>query len=254
MSMFRHRGIVVALLTLVLCVSLSVVACASSASTSSTGATTSVTAAPPSPTATSFPPTATPVPGPFSGIPAFTDALTTGNVNQWDILSRPGQAQCQLDSSGYHLIIYPNYGVECFTRAATFGNFAFQVRMTFTQGSTTDWGGIVFRSNGDRSNVDGYDYSMRADGRYNLARCQPSNCSIVLLSGTASAFHGDLHVSNLLGVVAHGGAISLYVNGQLVGRVTDSSFTSGYLGLQNSPNNGNTQSEVIYTDAEAWTS
>jgi hypothetical protein len=175
-------------------------------------------------------------------------------VNQWDILSSPSQALCQLDGTGYHLVIYPYYGVECFTRATTFGNFAFQVHMTFTQGSTTDWGGIVFRSNGNRSTVDGYDYGMRADGRYTLARCQPGNCSIVLLSGTASAFHSGLNMSNLLGVVAHGSAISLYVNGQLVGSVKDSSFTSGYLGLQSSPNNGNTQSEVTYTDAEAWTS
>jgi hypothetical protein len=183
---------------------------------------------------------------------AFDDPLTGTSVNQWDELSDAGQALCHLDATGYHVVIYPNFGVNCYTRAATFGNFAFQVRMTFTQGTTTDHAGIVFRTNGQQG-ANGYDYYMRADGRYTLARCQPNNCSVVLASGTASGFHGGLHVSNTIAVVAHGGTIALYANGQLLHSVTDSGFTSGYLGVQNTPNNGNTQSEVVYTNAKAWT-
>jgi hypothetical protein len=123
--------------------------------------------------------------------------------------------------------------------------------MTFTAGSSTDHGGIVFRTNGQQG-ANGYDYYMRADGRYTLARCQPSDCSDVLASGTAGVFHAGLHVANTIAVVANGSKISIYADGHLLQTVTDSEFTSGVLGVQCTPNNGNTQSEVTYTGAKAW--
>jgi hypothetical protein len=234
--------------------------CSSSASssTSATGTTGPTATATLSPTATTIPPTATVVPptatpGPFSGAPSFSDSLTDSNANLWDTVSDPGQASCQLNNTGYHLVIYPSYGVTCFMRATTFGNFAFQVDLKFMQGSTTDHGGIVFRSNGDQNNISGYDLYMRADGHYILAACQADNCGTVLLSGTAGAFHGGLNVTNTLGVVARGGKLSVYVNGQFVDDTNDTGFVSGYLGLANTPNNGNTQSEVVYTNAKGWT-
>jgi hypothetical protein len=156
-----------------------------------------------------------------------------------------------MDSAGYHVTIYPNYGVICYSRLQSFGNFAFQVRMTFAQGTSTDHGGIVFRTNGQQG-ANGYDYYMRADGRYTLARCQPSDCSVVLASGIASSFKSGLHVTNTIAVVAHGSRLSIYADGHLLQTVIDSGFTSGSLGVQNTPNNGNTQSQVVYTDAKAW--
>jgi len=243
-------------LILVACLAMSLAACSSSASSSTSvtvtvGPTATATAALP-PTATSVPPTATPNPNPYGGTLVFTDPMTGSNAGHWDELSDPGQAMCHMDSSGYHVTIYPNFGVNCYSRLQSFGDFAFQVRMTFAQGTTTDHGGIVFRTNGQQG-ANGYDYYMRADGRYTFARCQPSNCSVVLASGTASGFHSGLHVTNTIAVVAHGSTLSIYADGHLLHTVTDSGFTSGILGVQNTPNNGNTQSEVVYTDAKAWT-
>jgi hypothetical protein len=178
--------------------------------------------------------------------------MTGSNTGHWDELADPGQALCHMDATGYHVTIYPNFGVICFSRLQSFGNFAFQVRMTFTKGTSTDHGGIVFRTNGQQG-ANGYDYYMRADGRYTLARCQPSNCSVVLASGTASGFKSGLHVTNTIAVVARGSKLAIYADGHLLRTVTDAGFASGILGVQNTPNNGNTQSEVVYTDAKAWT-
>lgn len=238
----RHRTAISWLIVL-LCLALALAACDSSASTSA------ATATPLPPTATSQP-TATPIPGPYGGTLAFLDPLTVGNLHQWDEFSNI-TATCQFGATGYHVLNAPNYGVNCYMREQTYGDFAFQVKMSFTQGTATDHGGIVFRTNGEAA-ADGYEYSMRADGRYDLIRCRPHNCDVVLASGMASGFAAGLHVSNQLGVVAHGSTISFYVNGHLLSSVTDSGFATGYLGVQNNSNNGGTQSEVIYTDAELW--
>jgi eukaryotic-like serine/threonine-protein kinase len=243
-------------LILVACLSVSLAAC-SSTSTSSTSASdtvgpTATATATPLPTATSVPPTATPNPNPYGGTLVFADPMTGSNEGHWDELSDPGQAICHMDSTGYHVTIYPNFGVNCYSRLQSFGDFAFQVQMTFVKGTTTDHGGIVFRTNGQQG-ANGYDYYMRADGRYTLARCQPSDCSVVLTSGTTSRFRSGLHVTNTIAVVAHGSTLSIYANGHLLQTVIDSGFTSGILGVQNTPNNGNTQSEVVYTDTRAWT-
>ena len=236
-------------LILVACLGVSLAACSTTASSSAPASNTvgpiaTATATVP-PTATSVPPTATPNPNPYGGTLVFTDPMTGSNIGNWDETSNPGQAVCHMDSAGYHVTIYPNYGVNCYSRRQFFGNFAFQVHMTFARGSTTDHGGIVFRTNGLQG-ANGYDYYMRADGRYTLARCQPSDCSVVLASGTASSFKIGLHVTNTIAVVAHGSTISIYADGHLLHTVIDSGFTSGILGVQNTPNNGNTQSEVVY--------
>jgi hypothetical protein len=240
---------------LVACLALSLAACSSTASsqitaTDTVGPTATATAALP-PTATSVPPTATPNPNPYGGTLVFTDSMTGSNAGNWDELSDPGQATCHRDSTGYHVTIYPNYGINCYSRLQSFGNFAFLVHMTFLQGSTTDHGGIVFRTNGQQG-ANGYDYYMRADGHYTLARCQPSNCSDVLASGIASGFQTGLQVTNTIAVVAQGSTISIYADGHLLRTMIDSAFTSGILGVQNTPNNGNTRSEVVYTDVQAW--
>jgi hypothetical protein len=255
MAFRTGRKVIMGFLAVVLS-ALLLAACSSSASTSSStsiGQTSATaTTAPPTATATLPPPTATRVPGPFDGTPAFVDSLTGAGANQWDVVSDPNQASCQFGGDGYHIVIYPAYGITCFSRAATFGDFAFRVTMKFVKGTTTDHGGIVFRSNGGMTNVSGYDLYMRADGRYTLATCSSDNCGSVLMQGTAGNFHPGLNVSNTLAVVAKGGKLSLYVNGHFIQSVTNAAFSNGYLGLQNTPNNGSTLSEVVYANAEAW--
>lgn len=226
------------LLIVAACLALSLAACSSSA-TSSTAATASV-----APTAT---------PEPFSGRSTFADLLTGGNVNQWDILANPGQGSCQLDRSGYHLTIAPSFGITCFTRLQTFGDFAFQVDMTFNQGNTYDHGGIVFRSNGVYYNLSGYEITVRPDGHFTLTKCVANNCSAELNTWNDRSFHSGLNATNTLGVVARIGTLWVYLNGEPVTNVTSEGFVpgyfSGYIGLLLT---GNVQSEVTYTNAVAW--
>jgi hypothetical protein len=229
------------------CLALSLAACSSSQD-SSTAATYTVA---PTATLSPFSPTATP--GPFSGRSTFADPLTGGNVNQWDILANPGQTSCQLDRSGYHLTIAPSFGIACFTRLQTFGDFAFQVDMTFNQGNTYDHGGIVFRSNGVYYNLSGYELTVRPDGHFVLTQCVANNCSAELNNWNDRSFHSGLHVTNTLGVVARSGTLWVYVNGDPITNVTAEGFApgyfSGYIGLLLT---GNAQSEVTYTNAVAW--
>lgn len=236
------------LLIVAACLALSLAACSSPA-TNSTAATASV-----APTATPKPFSPTATPGPFSGRATFADSLTGRNVNQWDILANPGQASCQLDSSNYHLTIAPSFGIGCFMRLQTFGDFAFQVDMTFNHGNTYTHGGIVFRSNGVYNNLSGYEITVRPDGHFVVTECVANTCSTNMLTLNDGSFHHGLNVTSTLGVVARSDNLTVYVDREPLFGINPEGFVpgyfSGYIGLLLT---GNTQSEVTYTDAVAWT-
>src|SRR5215467_6090157 len=114
-------------LVLVACLAVSMAACSSTASSSTSvtntvGPAATATATLP-PTATSVPPTATPNPNPYGGTLVFTDPMTGSNAGHWDEISNPSQAICHMDSVGYHVTIYPNYGINCYSRLQSLGNF-----------------------------------------------------------------------------------------------------------------------------------
>src|SRR6185437_13781686 len=128
-------------LILVACLAVSLAACSPSVGGSTSGTdsvdTTGTATATLPPTATTVPPTATPNPNPYGGTLVFTDPMTGSDAGHWDELSDPSQALCHMDSTGYHVTIYPNFGVNCYSRLQSFGDFAFQVRMIFAHGSTS---------------------------------------------------------------------------------------------------------------------
>ncbi len=55
---------------------------------------------------------------------------------------------------------------------------------------------------------------------------------------------------NVLAAVANGSQISLYVNNALIGNVTDSTYTSGQIGLV--AGDMGKATDVAFSDAKAW--
>ncbi len=120
---------------------------------------------------------------------------------------------------------------------------------TFPGGSYQDFGALVeaqptgsgyaeygpmFRwsSNSDGSNAQGYQFSVTTLGTYELNKqvggqwVDPSP-----VPSTPSAYIKTGDQRNVLGVIARGPSIALYINGALVNTVTDSSISKGMVGI-----------------------
>ena len=111
-----------------------------------------------------------------------------------------------------------------------FLNFALQVQMTIIRGPS---GGLLFRSN-----LAGtfYAFSISTDGTYFLERISPGSIAgkiqiTPLARGSSPAINQGINQSNTLTVVAQGNTLYLYVNGQYVDSASDSTLTSGAIGV-----------------------
>lgn len=123
---------------------------------------------------------------------------------------------------------------SCIAGATGFSNFACEVRMTILRG---DGGGILFRANG-------------IDGLYLYAGTGGSHVQ-VLTSGRAAAIYTGLNITNVLGVVAHGNTIDMYVNHQRIDGVTNDTYDAGQVGVAAAYEAGIT--EVVFSNAQVWT-
>jgi hypothetical protein len=198
-------------------------------------------------------PTASTGSGPFAGVPTLSDPLTDASIGGWDVSSNPGQGSCAFAQDGYHVLSEPNYGSACYSRRQAWSTFAFQVEMKVIRGTSTSWGGILFRAG---SHGTGYQFGVRADGKYYLALCTYHNsgtdCGQVLLGGYAAGFHAGLGQANRLGLVARGASLSIYLNEHALGTATDTTYSQGLLALLATPSNENALGEIVYSNANWW--
>lgn len=178
---------------------------------------------------------------PFTTL-AFSDALTSGNINSgWS-----SATQCQATSTGYQVsIARAGFLEECFNLSNNYTDFAYQVNMTITQG---DCGGLVFRA---QDNQNFYTYIICQNGQFNaILFVKNANAGSTKVANS-SAIHTGLNQTNTLAVVVQGDTSNLYVNGQHVDSFTDTTFTHGGIGVLASDNTAPTA--VNYTNAVVWT-
>ena len=109
-----------------------------------------------------------------------------------------------------------------------------------------DAGGITFRVTG--SNF--YLFAIAPDGSYHFDSVNGISLPTVVRQGTNPAIHTGLNQSNLIAVVAIGNSISLYVNNNFLVKVTDSTYSSGQIGVAASENSNAT--DVIFSNARVW--
>ncbi len=94
--------------------------------------------------------------------------------------------------------------------------------------------GLVFRwsSNADGSNAQGYDLAVTTDGTYRLYKSLNGKwVEPALIPPTSSPYIRQGNAYNVLGVLAQGPQLSIYIDGTLVNTVTDSSVSSGSIGF-----------------------
>ncbi|HZU66611.1 MAG TPA: zinc-ribbon domain-containing protein [Ktedonobacteraceae bacterium] len=174
---------------------------------------------------------------------AFTDPLAANNGSQqWDV-----NRNCAFKGGAYHVIAPdPRFSDYCTANATNFSNFAFEVSMKIIQG---DAGGILLRVENTNPNQF-YDFYVGQNGTYGFEVVNGSKFS-VLKGGTSPAIRQGLNAVNVLGVVAQGSSMTLYVNQQRIASVTDPGYHSGQIGVYAVVYSHAT--EVAFSNARLWT-
>lgn len=184
-----------------------------------------------------------------SGTPVLDDPLSDNSgKHKWD----EGKGQtvntgCVFMGGAYQTSeSQPGYLQPCFAEATAFSNFAYQVQMTINDGNLAQ-GGILFRANSATQQY--YLFRIGIDGSYAL-ELYNNNQFTMLSSGFSSQITTGLNASNELDVLANNNMLYLYVNQGFVVSVTDSTLSSGQIGVV-AIDNG-TPVVAQFTNAEVW--
>jgi len=155
---------------------------------------------------------------------------------------------CQFTGGAYQVSIAANTAQFCTAHNLDVSNFAFEVLMTIIQG---DCGGIVFRS--DHAELNGYFLRVCADGRYKLFLTVNGKVNnYVTSSRFGSAFNTGLNQSNQIAIVANGSTITLYVNRQQIDTLTDSTYSTGLIGVGAYDEKVTRATVVAFSNARVW--
>lgn len=181
-----------------------------------------------------------------SSSPIFASSLAFQDDGNWDTYNAVGGGGCAFTDGALHsTIMKKSFYVPCFAKATSFDNFALEADMTIVKG---DEGGLIFRGNDKTSKF--YYFRIGRDGFYSLDVSKDDKNSTPLLYDTSSAIKKKAGEQNTLTVIARGKQIYLYINKQFVAATTDSSYSSGEIGVY-AGNNGN-ETDVAFSNVRVW--
>ncbi len=176
---------------------------------------------------------------PHSGTLALNDPLS-GNTQgyQWEEGTRD-QGTCTFTGGGYQsAIALAGFFHSCLALSTDFSDFTYEVRMMLISGSA---GGIVFRA--DRATTHLYYFTVDRSGGYLLKKYYDKvGDATVIAKGSGVSFNETA----LIGVVAQGSTINLYVNQQLVQQMHDGTFLHGQMGVVVY------QGKALFSNAKVW--
>ena len=182
-----------------------------------------------------------------SSTPTLDNSLTAQSPAVWDEFTAQGNGGCAFTGGALRSSIALKHTyVPCFARLTRFSNFAYEVQMTIIQG---DDGGLIFRTNDMNGKF--YFFSVGRDGTYSLSVSKDSTHSTPLAYDQSSLINTAPGRPNTLTVIAQGSNISLYINRQFVGSVTDTTYTSGEIGIF--ADDMNNATVVTFRNARVWT-
>lgn len=172
------------------------------------------------------------------GKPVLHESMSGPTTENWD------ESLCQFNAGAYHAKIQQSYSSTiCLDQSSTFNNFAYQVRMTVNSG---DGGGIVFRSDNTYSRM--YEFGLYTDGSY-IFSLSSGTCTI-LAHGSSPAINTAFRQVNVLTVIAQHNTIFLYINGQFLVQVHDSTISTGMIGVFAA--DVSNPADVAFTAVKVW--
>ncbi len=181
-----------------------------------------------------------------SGNPAINDPLTGNDANSWDETQAVGGGGCAFSGGAYHATMpQKSTYFTCFSQAATYTNLAFQVQLKIVSG---DDGGIVFR--GDSANYKFYRFYINQKGTYCIDLAQDINHVKPFFCNSSSVINTGLNQPNELTVIAQGSNIYMYINKQYVASLSDTTYSSGKIGVFVGDETSAT--DVAFNNAQLW--
>jgi hypothetical protein len=186
---------------------------------------------------------------PFSSTLVLNDPLTDdSHVGQygWD-----ENTSCSFSAGSYHALeATAQHFHLCVANTPTYTNFTFEVQMAIKSGGVTAQGGVLFRA--DTNNDRFYVLFLDPQGNYELdiQANQSGSNTRTLRSGQVSGYATGLFQVHTIGVVARGTQMLVYIDQKQVTEVTDTTYTSGQIGLISSY--GSSSTEVVYNNAKTW--
>jgi hypothetical protein len=202
-------------------------------------------------------PTSNGLPGYLSSLPgnwklALYDPLKDDSKGY--VWNPPNYQDCFFQGETLHVWVYGDdtnlvHFRPCMGKTPTFGDFVYQIKMTFVQG---DCGGVVFRSHEPKL----YYFYICQDGQYGLVRYTKNvsdpTVNPTLRPGYTSYILAGSNQANIIAVVAQGSNIDLYVNQHHIDGIQDTTYPDGTIGvLAKILVTG--RSEVAFSDASVWT-
>ncbi len=182
------------------------------------------------------------------GTPALNSSLAAQDGNNWDVNDTTDGGGCGFNGGSYHSTLFSkNFYFPCFAHSVSFSNFAFQVQMIVNEG---DEGGLVFRSNSNTDAAQYYLFSINQKGTYSLVVSKDRSHNTALADDVSSAIKTGTGQTNTIAVVAKGGTFYLYINKKYIGGVSDSTYSSGLLGVFAS--DSSTTTDVSFSNAQVW--
>jgi len=165
--------------------------------------------------------------------PTVNESLATQSNNTWDEHQYHDNAgnfagSCGFKNGSYDVVTTASFLQICQARATNFANLAYQVQMSITRGNS---GGITIRND---ANGSGYYFRISTDGKYILWRIAGTKTSynqISLVSGQSSAILTGNNQTNTLTIIGSGNTLYLYVNDHYINTASDSTYTSGQIGV-----------------------
>jgi len=182
---------------------------------------------------------------PYTGTLALDDSLS-GNSLTWS-QSSDSSGSCASMGDAYHVISVSTAITHSCTNGVSFSNFVYQVQMRIARGNS---GGIVFRGTYDSTRTIFYYFRIGQDGSYDLDLVDNNSLQPLKSGSSPTLINTGLNQPNLLAVVAKGRSFDLYVNLHHIDSVSDSTLTSGQIGVAAS--NTSDPTEVLYNNAEVW--
>ncbi len=182
------------------------------------------------------------------GKPALNDLLEFQSANAWAVSNLSNGSSCAFSGGAYHVNV-PRAGVYqyCPSSSSNFSNFAYQVQLTIVKG---DLGGLLFRYNS--SSQETYAFIIDALGHYALYLFTSSGIynGQVLRSDSSLEIITGLGRPNLLTIVARGSDIYIYANMHFIAKVSDSTYSSGEIGVIAASFSSPT--DVAFNNAKVW--
>jgi len=182
-----------------------------------------------------------------SSTTALNDPLSdnTGN-NGWDETSASVDGQCVFTNSAYHAIeARLGYLQPCLAESSNFSNFAYQVQMIVDKGNQ---GGLLFRATSSKGSF--YFFRIGIDGSYALDLYKSATQATTLSQGFSAAITTGLTQSNQIAVIAIKDTFYFYANQQFVVAFSDSTLTSGTIGVAALDTRAST--EIEFSNAQVW--